>query len=414
VFDRPVYLDHNATTPTDPTVLEAMLPFFCEHYGNAASRAHRYGWVAEQAYDDAREQVAALIGASRREIVFTSGATESNNLAIKGVAEMYADRGRHIVTVATEHHAVLDPCDYLRDHRGCDVTVLGVDAEGRVDVDAVAEAIGDETILISVMLASNETGTLQPLGDIARIAKDRGVLVHTDAVQAVGRIPVDVNELGVDLLSMSGHKLYGPKGVGALYVRRKGPRVRLSPQMHGGGHERGLRSGTLNTPGIVGMGAACDLARRTMADESSRQGGLRDRLERMLSERIPYIKQNGCVEARLPNTSNLTFAFVEGEALMMKMKTIAVSSGSACSSAADEASHVLRAMGLPEALAHASLRFSLGRGTDVADVDYAVDCLTRAVADLRRISPLYDAACDNGDASGIEWFSGEPKASETS
>jgi cysteine desulfurase len=263
------------------------------------------------------------------------------------------------------------------------------------------------------MLASNETGTLQPLAEIARIAKDRGALVHTDAVQAVGRIPVDVDELGVDLLSISGHKLYGPKGVGALYVRRKGPRVRLSPQMHGGGHERGLRSGTLNTPGIVGLGAACELAGRTMADESPRQEALRDRLERMLAERIPYIKRNGRIEARLPNTSNLTFAFVEGEALMMKMKNIAVSSGSACSSAGDEASHVLRAMGLPDALAHASLRFSLGRSTDVADIDYAVDCVTRAVADLREISPLYDAVSENGDRSGIQWFSGAPEASDT-
>lgn len=406
MFELPAYLDHNATTPVDPRVLEAMLPCFTTYFGNAASRAHSYGWKAEQACEDARQHVADLIGARRREIVFTSGATEADNLAIKGVAEMYVDRGQHIVTCRTEHHAVLDPCQYLQERHGFEVTYLDVDGDGRVTAEQVAEAIREDTILVSIMLASNETGTLQPIPEIGCVTRQRGVLLHTDAVQAVGRIPVNVDELQVDLLSMSGHKMYGPKGVGALYVRNRDPRVRLVCQMHGGGHERGLRSGTLNTPGIVGLGEACRLARETLQEEAGREAALRDRLERSLAHRIPWIKRNGHPEHRLPNTSNLSFAYVEGEALMMKIKDIAVSTGSACSSASSEASHVLRAMGISEPLSHASLRFSLGRGTTEAEIDYAVDQLERAVSQLRAISPMMEMARENGTDEGIEWLGG--------
>lgn len=404
-FNLPIYLDHNATTPVAPSVLEAMGPYFSERFGNPASRSHSFGWKAEQVCDDAREQVAALIGASGRDIVFTSGATESNNLAIKGIAEMYGGAGGHVISSQSEHSAVLDPLDYL-ETKGFRVTRLAPDAWGRIGPEQVAEAIEDDTILISVMLANNETGTLQPVAEIGQLAHERGVLMHTDAVQALGRIAVDVEALQVDLLSLSGHKLYGPKGVGALYVRRRGPRVRLVPQLHGGGHERGLRSGTLNVPGIVGLGRACELAGELLGEEGTRQAALRDRLEAGLAKRLRCIKRNGHPTERLCNTSNLSFAYVEGEALMMKLKHLAVSSGSACTSASGRASHVLRSMGVPESLAHASLRFSLGRGTQAADIDYAIDHITRAVRELREISPLYEMAQEKGDSRDIEWLSG--------
>ncbi len=411
-FKLPIYLDHNATTPVDPSVVEAMLPFFTEEFGNPASGSHRFGWKAEQACQQAREQVAALIGASRREIVFTSGATESNNLALKGVAEMYAGQGRHIITCRSEHSAVLDPCEHL-ESGGCRVTSLKPDADGLVSVEQVADAIEDDTILVSLMMANNETGTLQPIAEIGEIAKSRGVLLHTDAVQAVGRVPIDVDALNVDLLSLSGHKLYGPKGIGALYVRRREPRVRLTPQMHGGGQEGGLRSGTLNVPGIVGLGRACVLAAAAMPEEAQRQATLRDRLEHRLAERIACIKRNGHPTKRLCNTSNLSFAYVEGEALMMKLKNIAVATGSACTSGSGKASHVLQAMGVPVSLAHASLRFSLGRQTTEAEIDYAVDCVSRAVGELREISPLYELAQEKGDDAGIEWFSGPETSTDS-
>jgi cysteine desulfurase len=405
----PIYLDHNATAPVDPSIVEAMLPFFSEEFGNPASGSHRFGWKAEQACEQAREQVASLIGASRREIIFTSGATESNNLALKGVAEMYAGQGRHIITSRSEHSAVLDPCEYL-ESRGYRVTYLAPDAKGLVSAEQVAEAIDEDTILVSIMLANNETGTLQPIADIGAATRQRGVLMHTDAVQAAGRVAIDVDTLNVDLLSLSGHKLYGPKGIGALYVRRREPRVRLSPQMHGGGHEGGLRSGTLNVPGIVGLGRACEIAAAAIPEEAQRQAALRDRLETRLAERIAYVKRNGHPSERLCNTSNLSFAYVEGEALMMKLKTIAVATGSACASGSGRASHVLQAMGVPESLAHASLRFSLGRRNTEAEIDYAVDCVVRAVSELREVSPLYESVQETGDDGSIEWFSG-PEAS---
>ncbi|MBN1555783.1 MAG: IscS subfamily cysteine desulfurase [Phycisphaerae bacterium] len=398
----PVYLDYNATTPVDPRVLEAMLPYFTEHFGNAASRSHSYGWKAEEAVDAARRRIADLLGATAQEIIFTSGATESDNLAVKGVAEMYHANGNHIITCRTEHKAVLDTCKAL-EQRGWAVTYLPPDAYGRVSARQVEEAITDRTVLITIMAANNETGTLHPIREIGDVAKRRGVLFHSDATQAAGKIPFRVEELGVDLVSLSAHKIYGPKGVGALYVRRRDPRVRLAIQMHGGGHERNMRSGTLNVPGIVGFGRACELAGEELETEATRLGDLRDRLERGIFRRLEYVKRNGHPTERLPGTSNLSFAYVEGEAIMLKVKNLAVSSGSACTSASLEPSFVLRAMGLPDDLGHSSIRFSLGRFTTEADIDYVVEQVTAAITDLREMSPLYELARETGETRDIEW-----------
>jgi cysteine desulfurase len=398
----PIYLDNNATTPVDPRVTEAMLPYFTEHFGNAASRSHSYGWKAEEAVDIARRRIAALIGAAAKEIVFTSGATESDNLAIKGVAEMYHANGNHIITCSTEHKAVLDTCKAL-EQRGWEVTYLPPDPYGCVSAKQVEDAITDRTVLITIMAANNETGTLHPIRKIGQVAKRRGVLFHTDATQAAGKIPLNVEELGVDLMSLSAHKIYGPKGVGALYVRRREPRVRLAIQMHGGGHERNMRSGTLNVPGIVGFGKACELCMEEMDAEPARQAALRDRLEKGIFDRLEYVKRNGHPTERLPNTSNLSFAYVEGEAIMLKIRNLAVSSGSACTSASLEPSFVLRAMGLPDDLGHSSIRFSLGRFTTEAEIDYAVEQVATAILNLRDMSPLYEQARESGETRDIEW-----------
>jgi cysteine desulfurase len=387
----PIYMDNHATTRTDPRVVEAMLPFFSEHFGNAASRTHAFGWKADEAVDHARGQVATLIGAEPREIVFTSGATESNNLAIKGAARLYRKQGDHLITVATEHRAVLDPCRRLQSE-GFRVTFLLVDRFGRVSVEHVADAITPQTLLVSVMLANNEVGTLQPVAAIGQLCKERHVLLHTDATQAVGKIPVDVQELHADLVSLSAHKLYGPKGVGALFVRRRDPHVRLEPIIDGGGHERGMRSGTLPVPLVAGMGAACELAGREMPGEAERCRTLRDRLHAGLTANLPEVTLNGHPEERLPNNLNLSFAGVHGEALLMALRNIAVSSGSACTSASVEPSYVLRAMGVPDELAHSSIRFGLGRFNTAEEVEYAIDEVTRVVRHLRSLSPEYALA----------------------
>jgi cysteine desulfurase len=397
-----VYLDNAATTPIDPRVLDAMLPFFRENFGNAASRSHRFGWIAEEAVDEARRQVAELIGAGPKEVIWTSGATESNNIAVKGVARMYQDQGRHIITQGTEHKAVVDPCHYL-EQNGYRVTYLEVDGGGRIDLDELQAAICDDTILVSIMFANNEIGTIQPIAEIGRICKDKGVVFHTDAVQAFGKVAIDVEEMGIDLMSISGHKIYGPKGVGALYVRRKRPRVRCEAVLHGGGHERGMRSGTLNVPGIVGLGAAADIARREMSEESIRLAELRDRLWEGLDSQLDHIVRNGDREHCLPNILNVSFNYVEGESLMMAFNTIAVSSGSACTSASLEPSYVLKALGVGDELAHSSIRFSLGRFTTQRDVDYAVGEVVSAVTRLRAMSPLYEMAQEGIDISKVEW-----------
>jgi cysteine desulfurase len=386
----PVYMDCNATTPVDPRVLEAMLPFFTVHFGNAASRSHAFGWRAEEAVEAARAEVARLIGATAREIVFTSGATESDNLAIKGAARFHQSRGRHLVTCRTEHKAVLDSMHAL-ERQGFEVTFLPVGGDGRVEPDEVRKAIRPDTILVSVMHANNETGVLHPVEEIGRITRERGVLFHTDAVQSAGKIPVDVEALNADLVALSAHKLYGPKGVGALYVRRR-PRARILAEIDGGGHERGLRSGTLNVPGIVGFGRACEVAREGMPEEAERVLGLRERLRQGLLGAVEGVTVNGSLEHRLPACLNVSFAQVEGEALMMAVRDVAVSSGSACTSASLEPSYVLRAMGVPDDLAHASIRFGLGRFNTAEEVDFAVDLFVRKVAKLREMSPLLDAA----------------------
>lgn len=387
----PIYLDNNATTRVDPRVVAKMLPYFSQVYGNPASRNHSFGWQADEAVEAARAQVAQLIGAAPNEIVFTSGATESNNLALKGAARMHRTRGNHIITVATEHKAILDPCRRLQ-REGFEVTYLPVDSTGLVDPDQFAAALTDQTILVSVMVANNEIGTIGPVEAIGRSCKERGVLLHTDATQAVGKIPVAVEQLSVDLLSLSAHKFYGPKGGGALYVRRKGPRVRIDPLIDGGGHERGMRSGTLAVPNIVGLGEACAIAQVEMADDARRIAALRDRLHQGIVRRLTDVTLNGHPTLRLPGTLNLSFAYVEGEALMMAMKEIAVSSGSACSSASLEPSYVLKAIGLSDDLAHSSLRFSLGRFNTEAEIDRAIDLVAAAVARLREISPAYQMA----------------------
>jgi cysteine desulfurase len=398
----PLYFDNHATTPLDPRVLEAMMPFLTTEFGNAASRNHAFGWKAEEAVEKARRQIAELIGANSKEIIFTSGATESNNLAIKGVAEMYAERGNHIITAATEHKAVLDTCKKL-EKQGCRVTYLPVQHDGLVDLDMIREAITDKTILISVMFANNETGVLQPIRDIGKIAKERGVLMHTDAVQAVGKVPVDVLRDNIDLMSLSGHKIYGPKGVGALYVRRKNPRVQLTAQMDGGGHERGFRSGTLNVPGIVGLGKACEISRREMAEESARLGRLRDKLKDKLMAELDEVFINGSMEHRLPNNLNMSFAYVEGESLLMGINDIAVSSGSACTSATLEPSYVLKALGVGDDLAHTSIRFGLGRFNTEEEVDYVAERMIQIVRKLRELSPLYEMAKEGVDLAKVHW-----------
>ena len=401
-MSKPIYFDNHATTPVDPRVLEAMIPYFTENFGNAASRNHAYGWVAEDAVEKGRKQIASLIGANSKEIVFTSGATESNNLAIKGVAEMYAEKGNHIITAATEHKAVLDTCKHL-EKKGCRITYLPLKGDGLVDLDMLRDAITDKTILISIMYANNEIGVIQPVKEIGKIAKERGVLFHSDAVQACGKIPVNVIEDGIDLLSITGHKLYGPKGVGALYVRRKNPRVQLTAQMDGGGHERGMRSGTLNVPGIVGLGAACEIAQREMPEESARLRALRDKLRAKLEASLEEVYINGTMEHRLPNNLNMSFAYVEGESLLMGINDIAVSSGSACTSATLEPSYVLKALGLGDDLAHTSIRFGLGRFNTEAEVDYVAQKMIDVVNKLRELSPLWEMFKDGVDLSKVQW-----------
>lgn len=397
----PIYLDNNATTPLDPRVLDVMMPYMTNMFGNAASRNHPFGWQAEEAVDYAREQIASLINCSPKEIIFTSGATESDNLAIKGVFEMYASKGNHIITVTTEHKAVLDTCKHI-EKLGGKVTYLKVDDKGLIDLKELEEAITDKTILISVMYANNEIGVIQPIREISAIAKKRGILFFTDATQAVGKIPVDVEADGIDLMAFSGHKMYGPKGVGALYVRRKNPRVKVTAQMDGGGHERGMRSGTLNVPGIVGLGKAAEVARQDMEADTKRIAAMRDRLEReLLTIEESYV--NGSTEHRLPHVSNISFKYVEGEGLMMGVKDIAVSSGSACTSASLEPSYVLKALGLSDDLAHSSLRFGLSRFTTEEEIDFAIDHVKQAVAKLRDLSPLWEMFKEGIDLNSIEW-----------
>jgi len=396
----PIYMDNAATTPVDPRVLEAMLPCFTVDYGNAASRSHAFGWRAEEAVEAARAQVAALIGASPREIVFTSGATESNNLALKGAAQFHAARGRHLVTCQTEHKAVLDSMQALT-RQGFEVTHLPVGKDGRLDPDDLGRALRSDTVLVSVMHANNEVGVLHPVEEIGRLTRERGILFHTDAVQSAGKVPFDVEQIGADLVSLSAHKLYGPKGVGALYVRRK-PRARLVAQMDGGGHERGYRSGTLNVPGIVGMGKACAIAQAELPAESARLLALRERLRAGIERRVERATVNGSLAHRLPGILNVSFACVEGEALMLAMKDVAVSSGSACTSASLEPSYVLRAMGVPDELAHASLRFGLGRFNTAEEVDYAVELLAAKVQKLRDMSPLWDMVKEGIDPARVE------------
>jgi cysteine desulfurase len=397
----PIYLDNNATTQVDPRVFEVMIPFFLNDFGNAASKSHPFGWKAEEAVDYAREQIAALIGANEKEIIFTSGATESNNLAIKGVYEMYAAKGNHFITVTTEHKAVLDACKHL-EKLGAEITYLPVGSDGLLKVEQVAEAIKPNTVLVSVMYGNNELGVIQPIREIGKLCKEKGVLFHTDATQAVGKIPVDVLADNIDLMSFTAHKMYGPKGIGALYVRRKNPRVKVTAQMDGGGHERGMRSGTLNVPGIVGLGKACELARLEMDSEAIRLSVLRDKLENaLLNLEESYV--NGSAEHRLPHTANISFKYVEGEGLMMGIKDIAVSSGSACTSASLEPSYVLKNLGLDDELAHSSLRFGLGRFTTEEEVDYTINCVTEAVNKLRDMSPLWEMFKEGIDLKSIEW-----------
>ena len=398
----PIYMDNHATTQMDPRVLEAMMPYFTNIYGNAASRNHSFGWEAEEAVEKARKQIADLIGATPKEIVFTSGATESNNLALKGIAEMYAERGNHIITQVIEHKAVLDTCKRL-EKQGVRVTYLPVKTDGRIDLDQLRDAITDKTILISIMYANNEIGAIQPMAEISKIAKEKGVLFHSDAVQAVGKIPVNVMTDGIDVMSLTAHKLYGPKGVGALYVRRRNPRVQITAQMDGGGHERGMRSGTLNVPGIVGLGAACEIEHKEMAEESKRLMFLRDKLKNKLTSELDEVYINGSWEHRLPHNLNISFNYVEGESLLMGINDIAVSSGSACTSATLEPSYVLKALGAGDDLAHSSIRFGLGRFNTEEEVDYVAAKVIDVVRKLRELSPLYEMAKEGIDLSKVSW-----------
>ena len=398
----PVYMDNNSTTRVDPRVVDAMLPYFSEDYGNSASRGHSYGWAAEEAINKAREQIARVIGADSKEIIFTSGATESNNLAIKGIAEMYADKGDHLITVVTEHKAVLDACKRL-ESEGKRVTYLPVQKNGLVNLDDLRAAIEDKTVLVSIMAANNEIGVVQPVAEIGAICRERDVLFHTDAVQAFGKIPLDVNAMKIDLASLTAHKIYGPKGVGALYVRRRNPRVRLTAQMDGGGQERGFRSGTLNVPGIVGFGMAAELAFEEMTAESKRLIQLREKLRRGIMDAIDETYINGDADKRLPGNMNISFNYVEGESLIMGLKDVALSSGSACTSASLEPSYVLKALGVGDELAHSSLRFGLGRFTTEAEVDYVVNRVIAEVDRLREMSPLYELAKEGVDLSTVKW-----------
>jgi cysteine desulfurase len=398
MIKTPIYLDNHATTPVDPRVLAAMLPYFTEQFGNASSKNHPFGWEAEAAVDSAREQVAKLIGAaSPREIVFTSGATESDNLAIKGVAQAYRERGNHIVTCATEHKAVLDSCKTL-EKQGFKVTYLRVQTNGLLDLQRLEESLTDKTILVSIMAANNEIGTIQPVEEIGRLTRKKGIFFHTDATQAVGKIPINVDKMAIDLLSLTAHKIYGPKGVGALYVRGAKPRVKVIPMLDGGGHERGMRSGTLNVPGIVGLGIACELGQKEMGGEAERLMGLRERLRTGLVQQLEDVYINGDPVRRLPGNLNMSFAYIDGESLMMGLKEIAVSTGSACTSASLEPSHVLKALGLDDSLAHASIRFGVGRFNTAEEIEYTIGRVAEEVHRLRKISPLYKARLERRKA----------------
>ena len=398
----PIYMDNHATTALDPRVLDAMLPYMTKIYGNSASRNHQFGWEAEQGVDKAREQIAKLINCTAKEIIFTSGATESNNLAIKGIAEMYREKGNHIITQATEHKAVLDTCKRL-EKNGYKVTYLAVQPDGLVSVDDIRNAITDKTILVSIMYANNEIGVVNPMAEIGKLCHEKGVLFHTDGVQAVGKIPVDVQRDNIDALSLTAHKIYGPKGVGALYVRRRNPRVQINAQIDGGGHERGMRSGTLNVPGIVGLGAACEIAYNEMAAESARLTALRDHLKHKLENALDYVHVNGNMDHHLPGNLNMSFVYVEGESLLMGINDIAVSSGSACTSATLEPSYVLKALGLGDDVAHSSIRFGLGRFNTREEVDYVADKMIDTVLKLRELSPLYEMVKEGIDLTKIEW-----------
>ena len=399
--NNPLYLDYQATTPTDPRVVEAMAPYWTEKFGNPHSRNHHFGWEAEDAVEIARGHVADIIGASSKEVIFTSGATESNNLAIKGVAKFYGDKKNHIITCVTEHKCVLETCRSLQQD-GFDVTYLHVKENGLIDLEDLKAAITDKTLLVSIMAVNNEIGVIQPLKEIGQICRENKVFFHTDAAQAVGKIPLDVNEMNIDMMSISGHKIYGPMGIGALFVRRK-PRVRLVPLIHGGGQERGMRSGTLPTPLVVGIGTACELAKKEMAAEAERLHDMQHRLFEGLRQRIPEIYLNGDMESRIPGNLNISFAYVEGEGLMMGIKDLAVSSGSACTSASLEPSYVLRALGVEEELAHTSLRLGLGRFTTDEDIDYAIERISKEVNRLRELSPLWDMAQAGIDLKSIKW-----------
>ncbi len=398
----PIYMDNHATSPLDPRVLEAMTPYFTSKFGNAASRNHAFGWEAEQAVETAREQIARLIGANAKEIIFTSGATESDNLAIKGIAEMYRERGNHIITQVTEHKAVLDTCKRLEKY-GYRVMYLPVKANGIIDLEDLKRAMDEKTILVTIMAANNEIGVLQPIREIGKLCHEKGVLFHTDAVQAVGKVPFNVMADNVDVASISAHKIYGPKGVGALYVRRRNPRVQISAQIDGGGHERGMRSGTLNVPGIVGLGKACEIAQEEMDEEGRRLEGLRDRLKEKLESELDYVHVNGSMEQRLPGNLNMSFVYVEGESLLMGINDVAVSSGSACTSATLEPSYVLKALGLGDDVAHSSIRFGLGRFNTQAEVDYVAAKVIDIVKKLRELSPLYEMVKEGIDLTKIEW-----------
>ncbi len=398
----PIYMDNHATTPVDPRVLEEMMPYFTGKFGNAASRNHSFGWAGEEAVETARERIAKLIGATTKEIVFTSGATESDNLAIKGVAEMYREKGNHVITAVTEHKAVLDTCKRLEKY-GYRVTYLPVQKDGLVDLDDLKRAIDDKTILVTIMAANNEIGVLQPIAEIGKLCHEKGVIFHTDATQAVGKVPIDVIKQNLDLVSISAHKMYGPKGVGALYVRRKSPRVQLSPIIDGGGHERGMRSGTLNVPGIAGLGKACAICDQEMPQESLRLAGLRNQLRDKIMTGLDEVYINGTMEHRLPQNLNISFAYVEGESLLMGINDIAVSSGSACTSATLEPSYVLKALGTGDDLAHSSIRFGLGRFNTEAEVDYVADRVIETVQRLRELSPLYEMAKEGIDLKSVKW-----------
>jgi cysteine desulfurase len=398
----PIFMDYHSTTPVDPRVLEEMLPYFTERFGNAASRNHSFGWEAEKAIDHAREQIAHLIHCDPKEIIFTSGATESDNLALKGVAEMYHEKGNHIITAVTEHKAILDTAKRL-EKAGCTVTYLNVGKDGLIDPEAINAAITDKTILISIMMANNEIGVIQPVAEIGKIAKEKGVIFHCDATQGVGKIPVDVQAMGIDLMSFSAHKIYGPKGIGALYVRKKNPRVRIAPMLDGGGHERGMRSGTLNVPGIVGFGKACEICENEMAEEGVRLTRWREKLKDQLLKELDEVYLNGHPTQRLPQNLNLSFAYVEGESLLMGLKEIALSSGSACTTATLEPSYVLRALGVGSDLAHSSLRFGLGRFNSEEEVDYVGRRVIETVRRLREMSPLYEMAKEGIDLKSVQW-----------